>query len=172
MSNPKGPLALMGPPSQQHNGTPNAGSATNTGGQRVHCTVSSAHTERDEGSSPHCTKEEGGGAEGKGLTPGLGGWAVPPTWDCSCTMAASISELDSFRSRISWFSCLISSSFSSTAPERKLRYSSRPQGQAHSGCFPDGTGPFSKQRHGLGPSSLAGSSHPIFHAGKVGLGDY
>lgn len=44
--------------------------------------------------------------------------AAPPTWDCSCTMAASISELDSFRSRISWLSCLISSSFSSTAPGR------------------------------------------------------
>lgn len=45
---------------------------------------------------------------------GLSAWPRTPTWDWSFTMAASISELDSFSSLISLFSCLISSSFSRT----------------------------------------------------------
>lgn len=46
---------------------------------------------------------------------GLNSWPRIQTWDWSFTMAASISELDSFSSLISLFSCLISSSFSRTA---------------------------------------------------------
>lgn len=49
---------------------------------------------------------------------GLNAWPRTQTWDWSFTMAASISELDSFSSLISLFSCLISSSFSRTAGEK------------------------------------------------------
>lgn len=48
---------------------------------------------------------------------GLDAHPSTQTCDCSFTMAASISELDSFSSLISLFSCLISSSFSRTAGE-------------------------------------------------------
>lgn len=104
-----------------------------------------AHAEQnlDEGlGSPQPRRKEGGweghpGFEGRW---GQGGEA-PPTWDCSCSMAASISELDSFKSRISWFSCLISSSLSSTTPERKLSRGSHRVGRGSvKACFLDRPG--------------------------------
>lgn len=70
-------------------------------------------------------------------------------------MAASISELDSFRSRISWFSCLISSSFSSTAQRESLvaalSLTPRPaSGGVAEVCSLDGTGaPFQAEAPGL-----------------------
>lgn len=56
-----------------------------------------------------------GGTHQHPATLGLNARPRTQTWDWSFTMAASISELDSFSSLISLFSCLISSSFSRTA---------------------------------------------------------
>ena len=104
-----------------------------------------AHAEQnlDEGLGTPQPRRKEGGWEGQ---PGFEGWwgqggEAPPTWDCSCSMAASISELDSFRSRISWFSCLISSSLSSTTPERKLSRGSHKVGRGSvKACFLDRPG--------------------------------
>lgn len=126
-----------------------------------------AEQKLDEGLGPHLPppppRREGAGREGH---PGFQGrWgqgrAAPPTWDCSCSMAASISELDSFRSRISWFSCLISSSLSSTIPERNLSCGSHKAGRGSvKACFLDGPGEPFRSRS---PSD----SWPTSQTGKV-----
>lgn len=77
------------------------------------------------GSSPWWRSVEQGARQGYQPSPvaaattlcpwALKAWPRTQTWDWSFTMAASISELDSFSSLISLFSCLISSSFSRTA---------------------------------------------------------
>lgn len=73
-------------------------------------------------------------------------------------MAASISELDAFRSRISWSSCLISSSLSSTARGR------------YRGRFQRDPGLPAPPAEALGwpPRSLGGGSR----GGRGGLGDH
>lgn len=122
-----------------------------------------AHAEQnlDEGlGTPQPRREEGGWEGHPGFEGRWGqGRAAPPTWDCSCSMAASISELDSFRSRISWFSCLISSSLSSTTPERKLSCGSHKVGRGSvKACFLDRPGePFqSRSPSGSWPTSQTG----------------